>query len=299
MLPSSATRSAPATVERTGLAGLRVVFDAVTFRVRNLEMANLAGATSIALALHLPLGDVLYRSAFAFALNAFVYLNNDYLDAADDLKSPTRNTAKTRFLLDHMDAALAAQCSLVVLLVTAALAFDVGLLAALLFGGGTCVWYSLRLKRIPYVDVIAMAAWGLGMPMCGFPLDRTLGWCLGLQLAAFAAVYETIQVMRDAPADAAAGIRTTGVALGMRATRRLSRALMLVACAFAALVLHPVAALLAASALLVPLDGDMERRWTRVKLAYGAAWLFACGWIFATGHSAGLIWSIAAAAQPR
>jgi 4-hydroxybenzoate polyprenyltransferase len=293
MLPS-ATRPAPALAERTGLAGFRIVADVVTFRVRNLEMTNLAGATSIALALHLPWPEVLYRTAFAFALNAFVYLNNDYLDATDDLRAPTRNNAKTRFLVEHMDAALAAQCALIVLLVTAALAFDVDLLAALVFGGGTCVWYSAKLKRVPYVDVVAMAAWGLGMPMCGFPLASTLGWALGVQLGAFAAVYETIQVMRDADQDAAAGIRTTGVVLGAERTRRLSRALMALACVFAALVLHPVAALIAATALLVPLDGDVERRWTRVKLAYGAAWLFLCAWIFATGSSAGLLWSIAA-----
>jgi hypothetical protein len=36
------------------------------------------------------------------------------------------------------------------------------------------------------------------------------------------------------------------------------------------------------------------RRWTLVKLAYAVAWLFACGWIFVTGSSAGLLWSIAA-----
>ena len=294
MLPS-ATRSATSMVERTGLTGFKIVADVVAFRIRNLEMANLAGATSIALALHLPWHEVLYRTAFAFALNAFVYLHNDYVDAADDLQSPTRNTAKTRFLVEHGDAALAAQWGLAALLVTAALAFDLDLLAALVFGGGTCVWYSLKLKHVPYVDVLAMAAWGIGMPMCGFPLASALGWCLALQLGAFAAVYETIQVMRDAPEDAAAGIRTTGVVLGKERTRRLSRALMVLACVFAALFLHPVTGLIAAAALLVPLDGgDIERRWTLVKLVYGLAWLFTCAWIFVTGSSAGLLWSIAA-----
>ena len=210
-----------------------------------------------------------YRTAFAFVLNAFVYLNNDYLDASDDLKSATRNTAKTRFLAEHLEAALAAQIGLLLLLVTAALLLDVELLAALLLGGGTCVLYSRYLKRIPIADVVAMAVWGLAMPLCGFPLGSALGWCLALQLGSFAAVYETIQVMRDAPDDAAAGIRTTGVVLGAERTRLLSRALMLVVCALAALALHPVSALIAAAALLVPLDGgDMERRWTAVKLVY-------------------------------
>lgn len=290
-----AARSATAILERPGLAGFKILADVIAFRLRNLEMANLAGAASIAIALHLPWFDVLYRTAFAFVLNAFVYLNNDYLDAADDVRSASRNTEKTRFLLEHRDAALAAQWGLLALLVAAAFLYDVELLAALVLGGGTCVWYSRQLKRLPYVDVVAMAVWGLAMPLCGVPLGSALGWCLTLQLGAFAAVYETIQVMRDADGDAAAGIRTTGVVLGKERTRRLSRALMVVACVFAALVLHPVTALLAAGALLVPLDGgDMERRWTRVKAAYGAAWLFTCAWIYFTGHSAGLLWSIAA-----
>jgi 4-hydroxybenzoate polyprenyltransferase len=292
---SSAARSATAILERPGLAGFKIVTDVIAFRLRNLEMANLAGAASIALVLHLPWFEVLYRTAFAFVLNAFVYLNNDYLDAADDLKSASRNTEKTRFLLEHRDAALAAQWGLLALLVAAALAFDAELLVALVLGGGSCVWYSRQLKRVPFVDVVAMAVWGLAMPLCGVPLGSALGWCLTLQLGLFAAVYETIQVMRDAGGDAAAGIRTTGVVLGRERTRLLSRALMLLACVFAALVLHPLTALLAAGALLVPLDhGDMERRWTRVKAVYGAAWLFTCAWIFFTGRSAGLLWSIAA-----
>jgi 4-hydroxybenzoate polyprenyltransferase len=276
---------------------LRIVVDVVAFRVRNLEMANLAGAASIALALHLPWSEVVYRTAFAFVLNVLVYLNNDWFDAADDLRAPGRNTAKTRYLARHMDAALAAQAALVALLVVAALAFDAGLLAALMFGGGTCVWYSRSLKRRPYVDVLAMAAWGIGMPMCGFPLDSALGWCLALQLGAFAAVYETIQVLRDAPDDAASGVRTTAVVLGTRGTQLLSRTLMLAASVLMALCLSPVAALVAAGALAVRLDGvDTERRWTQVKLVYAVAWLIVIASVWSSGASDGLLWSIASTA---
>ncbi|MBM4247533.1 MAG: hypothetical protein FJ148_27720 [Deltaproteobacteria bacterium] len=299
-MPSVVTRSTPAARALSGSAAVRIVAEAVAFRLRGLEMANLAGAVSIALALRLPWTEVAIRTLFAFVLNALVYLNNDWFDAEDDLRAPGRDGAKTRFLAEHMESALAAQVALAGLLVLAALAFDPGLLVALLVGGGTCVWYSRSLKRLPYVDVLAMAAWGVGMPMCGFPLDRMLGWCLALQLGAFAAVYETIQVMRDAPADTIAGIRTSGVVLGVDRTRRLSRALMVVASVLAAAVLHPLAGLASAAALLVPLDGtDVARRWTQVKAIYAAAWLFAIAWIWLTGASAGLLWSIAATpAQP-
>lgn len=291
----SATPTASAIPDWRGPAALRIVAGVVAFRLRNLEMVNLAGAVSIALALRLPWPEVLYRAGFAFLLNVFVYLNNDYLDAEDDLKAEARNTRQTAFLVEHMDAALAVQWALVGLLVVAALAFDASLLAALVFGGGTCVLYSARLKRVPVLDVAAMAVWGLSMPLCGFPLGNPLGLCLALQLGGFAAVYEAIQVLRDARQDAAAGIRTTAVVLGPARTRWLSRGLMLLVAIFAALVLHPIAALIAAGALLVPLEGaDIERRWTVVKIIYAAAWLLVCGWIFSTGGSAGLVWSIAA-----
>lgn len=274
---------------------LRIVADVVAFRVRNLEMANLAGAVSIAIALHLPWPEVVYRAAFAFLLNVLVYLNNDWFDAADDLRAPDRNTAKTRYLARHMDAALAAQGLLTLLLVLAALAFDAGLLAALVFGGGTCVLYSRTFKRRPLVDVLAMAAWGVGMPMCGFPLDSALGWCMALQLGAFAAVYETIQVLRDAPDDARSGVRTTAVVLGAHGTRLLSRALMLLASALMILTLNPVGGLVSAGALAVRLEGpDTARRWTHVKLVYGVAWLIVVATVWWTGRSDGLLWSIAA-----
>ena len=296
-MPSVATSTTPAPRTLSGAAAVRIVAEAVAFRLKSLEMANLAGALSIALALRLPWGDVAFRTLFAFVLNALVYLNNDWFDAEDDLRAPGRGGPKTRFLAEHMDSALAAQGALTVLLVVAALAFDPGLLLALLVGGGICVWYSYSLKRLPYVDVLAMAVWGIGMPMCGFPLGSALGWCLALQLGAFAAVYETIQVMRDAPADAAAGVRTSGVVLGVARTRRLSRVLMVVASMLAAALLHPLAGLVAAAALRVPLDGnDVARRWNHVKAIYAAAWLIAIAWIWLTGSSAGLLWSVAAAA---
>jgi 4-hydroxybenzoate polyprenyltransferase len=299
-MPSAATRTTIGTRELSGAAAARIIVDAVAFRLQSLEMANLAGAVSIALALRLPWTEVAFRALFAFVLNALVYLNNDWFDAEDDLRAPGRDGPRTRFLAQHMDSALAAQGVLLVILIAAALAFDPGLLLALLIGGGICVWYSHSLKRVPYLDVVAMAVWGIGMPMCGFPLDRTLGWCLALQLGTFAAVYETIQVMRDAPADAIAGIRTSGVVLGVARTRVLSRALMVVASLVAGTLLHPVAGVVAAAALLIPLDGsDVARRWTQVRMIYAAAWLIAIAWIWLTGSSAGLLWSIAAGGAAR
>ena len=100
-------------------AGLRIVVEAVVYRVRKLEMANLAAAGAIALALRLDFLDITYRVAFAFALNILVYLNNDYIDVHLDLRSTDKDSAKTRFLAANMRAALGAQIVLTLILVAA------------------------------------------------------------------------------------------------------------------------------------------------------------------------------------
>jgi 4-hydroxybenzoate polyprenyltransferase len=291
-MPSPATRSA--SLGHEWHVGFRIVAEVIAFRLRRLEMANLAGAASIGFVVGLSWAELLYRTAFAFLLNALVYLNNDYLDVAADLRSAERDAPKTRYLAQHLDAALGAQVGLVGLLAAAALAFDAGLLVPLVVGGGTCLWYSRRLKRLPFADVAAMGLWGLAMPLCGFPLDNALGWSLAVQLAFFAAVFESIQVMRDAEHDGAAGLRTTGVVLGRDGTSRLARALIALAAVYAALVLQPLAAVLVACALFVPLgEPPVERQWTRVKLLFGLAWLVICGWLVATG--AAVAWTVGAA----
>ncbi|HEX7480119.1 MAG TPA: UbiA family prenyltransferase [Polyangiales bacterium] len=280
------------------LVGLKIVADVVGYRVRKLEMGNLPAATSIALALYLPLQDIVARTAFAFVLNVLVYLNNDYVDVDIDLASTDKDNAKTRFLAAHKRAALVSQWVLVALLTAAALAYDRGLFVALIGGGGICVWYSAYLKRRPFVDILAMAIWGVTMPLCGSPAQSTLGWGMALQLGLVSGVFETIQVMRDADEDAKdEGVRTTGVVLGQARTLLLARALMLATSLYAALVMHPAIAVLSAFALVVPFTkDDVALYWTRVKLVYGVTWLSVCALVFLQGHTAGLWWSIGHAA---
>jgi 4-hydroxybenzoate polyprenyltransferase len=275
-------------------AAFRIVADVLVYRLRKLEMANLAAATSIGLALHLRFTDVAVRTFFALLLNVLVYLNNDYVDAELDLRSTDKDSAKTRYLNDHLGAALFAQWGLVALLVLFSVVYDVGMLAPLALGGGICVWYSAYLKRRPYFDVPSMMLWGLAMPACGFPWQSTLGWCLAVELGLFSGVFEAIQVMRDADEDAAEGVRTTGVVLGQAKTLTLTRVLMVVSTAFAALVIHPIAGVISAVSLVIPFTPDrIARYWTLVKMNYGITWLFICAWVFFSGKSSGLLWSIA------
>jgi 4-hydroxybenzoate polyprenyltransferase len=275
------------------LSALKIVAQVVVYRLRKLEMANLAAAGSIAVALHLSLLDIAFRTAFAFFLNALVYLNNDYLDIDLDLSSADKDAHKSRFLKDNLRAALWAQWVMVGVLFAAALAYDIGLLVPLVAGGGICFWYSAQLKRRPYVDILAMMIWGVTMPMCGSPVQSALGWCMALQLGLFSNVFETIQVMRDSDEDAAEGVRTTSVVLGKPRTLLLARALMVLCSVYALLVLHPIAAAITAVALFLSFPADrIESYWTRVKLVYGIAWLAICAWVFFTGGSDGLLWSL-------
>lgn len=280
------------------LAAFRIVLAVLVYRLKNLEMANMAGAISIALALKLSPLDLIVRAGFIFILNALVYLNNDYVDVAIDLKSADKDATKARYLADNMGAALGAQLALVAVLVVVAIAFDLGLLAPLILGGGICWWYSAKLKHMPFMDIIAMIIWGFAMPLCGTPVTNLLGVMMTLMLGLFSGVFESIQVMRDADEDAEEGVRTTGVVLGKKRTLVLARVLMVVCTVYAALYMHPIAAAVSAVALFLPfIESNIEKYWTRVKLVYGVAWLVICAWVWFHGESSGLLASIPADAK--
>ena len=272
------------------LAALRIIAGVVAYRIRKLEMANLAGAGSIAVALHLPIADIAIRTLFAFILNALVYLNNDYIDIQIDLASADKDAEKSRYLAENKRAALLAQITLVALLAAIALVYDPGLFVPLIAGGGICFWYSAQLKHRPYLDILAMIIWGVTMPLCGSPLDNTVGLLMALQLGLFSGVFETIQVMRDADEDREEGVRTTGVVLGKAKSLTLARVQMVLCSLYALLVLQPWAAAVSLGALVVPFsEANIEGYWTRVKLVYGVAWLVICAWVFWYGNRAGLL----------
>jgi 4-hydroxybenzoate polyprenyltransferase len=280
------------------LAGLRIVAGVIAYRLRKLEMANMAAAASMAVALHLGPLDVAVRVLFAFLLNALVYLNNDYIDVAIDLQSGGKDNPKTRYLAANMRAAMWAQLMMLGILALGAIFYDPGLLVPLVAGGGICWWYSAKLKHSPPWDIVAMMIWGVTMPLVGSPADNLLGWALALQLGFFSGVFETIQVMRDAEEDAKEGVRTTGVMLGKKKAGMLARALMVLSTIYAALVLHPIAAAITLIALFIPCPDDrIEQYWTRVKLVYGVAWLMLCAWVFFEQDSAGLLWQVHTAAS--
>lgn len=255
-------------------------------------MANLAGAVAIMAVLRLPLGEAALRTAFALVLNALVYLNNDYLDVDLDAQTPDKDREKVLFLQGHKRTAYGLQWALLGLLALLALAVP-GLWLALVLGAGVCIAYSAWLKHVPGLDILAMGVWGFAMPLCGAPLERELGLLLALQLGLMSSVFETIQVIRDHDADRQAGVRTTAVALGKARALWLARGLMLCSALYAAAIFHPVAGVVAAGALFVPLrTSAVDDYWTRIKLISGMAWLCICAITLLTGQSHGLVVSV-------
>lgn len=271
------------------IAIARILWDVLAYRLRKLEMANLAGAVAIMLALHLEPRAIALRILVAFVLNVFVYLNNDYHDVRDDLHARGRDVERTRFLSEHLVEARVAHALVAVLVAALAAVVGEGLWLVALLAGGVCWLYSAWLKRVPYADVIAMIVWGGAMPMCGVPLASALGVCMAGQLALYSGVFETMQVRRDREEDAAAGVRTTAVVLGDRKTAWLTRALVVVSAIYGAAMLSPWAGAISASALLVGTSGDPARDWTRIKLVLGLAFLLACVLVHREGGSSGLL----------
>ena len=254
-------------------AALKIVFDVAVFRLRRLEMANMAAALAIMSALHLPGVEVAGRMVFALLLNLFVYLNNDWLDLEQDLASEDKNRDKTRFMADHPGAALGAQFGLLGILTVFALWWGGGLWLPLLLGGGVCWAYSKWLKRMPMVDVLAMIAWGVAMPMVGVPWGDPAGLALLGQLGLFSGVFESIQVLRDRDEDEERGVQTTAVVLGAARTHRMARGLMFASGIYAALAFHPLLAAFPVAAAFVKLGDDVHVYWNKIRLILGLCML--------------------------
>lgn len=272
------------------LASLTILLDVAVFRLRKLEMANLAAALVLSLVLRLPPHETALRLLAAGVLNLLVYLNNDYLDVAADLQAADRDASRTRFLHAHLGTARTLQWLLAAALVALGALIGPGLILTLLAGGGICIAYSAKLKHVPYADIAAMAAWGVAMPLVGAPVDSRLGWLMALQLGCFSAVFESLQVLRDREKDSRAGVRTSAVLFGGARTVVIARGLMLVCAGFGAACLHPVFGGGLALALLLPLsEANAARDWTRVKAVYGLCWLACCAWLFSEGQAAGLL----------
>jgi len=270
----------------------RLVIDVVVYRIRKREMANLFAALSIMIALHNEILDAGVRLLYAFFLNVLVYLINDYYDVDIDIQAESRDRAQVTFLKDHRPQARSLIVFLTLVLALWAAVYYRGLLLPLLGGAGICWLYSARLKRLPFLDVVAMIFWGGIMPATGILLDSRSGWLLVLQLALFSSCFETIQTLRDRESDARAGMTTTAVFLGERRTRLLLRFLFFTNALYGALVLHRIFGLFLFVAILLPIKAEgMNEYWNRVRLIFGLVWLATLVHFYLYDSPAGLFYA--------
>jgi 4-hydroxybenzoate polyprenyltransferase len=265
---------------------LQILRDVASYRLRRLEMANLAGAAAIMLALRLPALEIAVRLCFGAVLNLLVYLNNDWCDREDDAAAAGREQDKTGFLREHPAAAVRAQLYLSGLLAGFAVIWGGGLGRAFVLGAGICWAYSAWWKRRPFVDVLAMTAWGFAMPMIAVPPGADAGWPLLVQLALFSGAFETIQVVRDHDEDRERGVQTTAVVLGPALTQRLTRLFCLLSAIWAGAAFHPLFALpaLLASAMPMP-PSHATRTWNRLRVLFGIVLVAECALVWSGGMS--------------
>jgi 4-hydroxybenzoate polyprenyltransferase len=272
------------------MAGFKILADVALFRLKKLEMGNMFGALAIMLAIRLPADEVAVRFGFGLLLNLLAYLTNDYYDVDQDASSPNKDQGKARYLKAHLRAALYVKIFLALFLAVIAFMWDLELLVALVAGSGICWLYSAKLKRIPYLDVIAMISWGMAMPLVGVPLTSALGFCLVFQLALFCACFESIQVIRDYREDARLGVRTTAVRLGVTGAAVMMRFFMVLSALYGVLIINRWFGLALFAALLVPLNREkVDVFWNHIRLIQGLVWLAMVGWIYWYGSSTGLI----------
>jgi 4-hydroxybenzoate polyprenyltransferase len=239
-------------------------------------MNNLPVAISMMIALSMPWGDLLFRSAFALVLNVYVYLMNDYFDIAVDLASDQKDQPKVAFMAKHKGATLGAIAGLGVLLAAAALIHGSLVLTLCLLANTIIIGtYSAWLKRLPIVDILMMVLWGGAMQLVAVPdANQALAWKLIGLVSLLCACYEPIQVIRDEPDDRKHGLVTTAVLLGTRATAWIYRVLVLVTTAYGVLLLESPVCWGFALAALLPLEPSTARRsWDLARVIFGLAWL--------------------------
>lgn len=276
------------------IPALRILFEVAVYRLRRLEMANIFAGLTIALALRLSVTQTVVRVVFLLLLNVLALLGNDCFDVDQDMVSPRRDPEKPRYLKAHMKEALWAQVVLGLVLAVFALVWSRGLFVAFVLGEANCLLYSWKLKRMPGVDVLSIAVWGVVMPMACFPLDSLLGWCLAGQLFLFSGTFELMQVMRDREEDVTHQVTTTAVALGHRGSVVFLRIVLAAAAVYGVLFVHRYLSVAVLAALLLPVRrGDEARAWTRLRFVLGSVWLLVIGWILVTGGTDGIVARVA------
>jgi len=145
--------------------------------------------------------------ALSFLVLATLYSLNDLCDARADGRNPKKNPRLVASFVAHADGFG---------LCLGAVQVGLALLAYALLGGTAAlvvvallalnVLYSVRLKGVPFVDVVAVGAWGGLYAAIASPPAR-----LCVLVGVMTAIAHVFQVLEDRDVDAENGINTTAV----------------------------------------------------------------------------------------
>lgn len=258
----------------TPLAALIIVKEATLYRIRRREANNWFTSVSLMVALGLPWADLGFRALYAALLNVYVYLMNDYFDIERDLASPQKDHRKAQFMADHRAATHLALFGLSGLLLAGAIWHS--RLMVLTWALNTVVVgsYSAWFKRVPIADVVLMTICGVTMSLVAIPEQGSAGWALVGFLGVICASFEVIQVIRDAPGDAEAGVTTTAVLLGARGAAWLFRGIVVLGAAYGLWVIGTPLTLALLPAAVFPLSPERaSRTWDWCRILFGLTWL--------------------------
>lgn len=259
-------------------AALRIVVDTAAYRLKKREAGNLVTSMTLAVALSLPIADLAARFAFGVLLNLWVYLVNDLLDVAIDLRAPGRDKPRVEFLAAHLAEGWAVVGALSLAAGGLAAWHSTGLVVSFVSTAVIILAYTRFLKHVPIADLLAMTAWGLSMALVGFPLDSGPGLRFAGLLGILCTITEAVQVLRDHDSDQAAGVRTAAVVLGPTATAWIARALVVGAAAYASLFLSRWLGAVFLLGVFVPLvPGKADKSWDAFRAVFGLGWLALLG----------------------
>jgi len=265
-------------------APLRIIAETLWYRVRRREGNNFLTTLSLMAALKLTWPDFLYRGGFALLLNIYVYLINDYCDVETDIASADKDHKKTVFLMEHRKAAGAALFSLALILGIAGILHSSLLFICFLANTVIVYSYSVWLKRMPYLDVIAMIVCGITMSLAAIPQNNVIAYRYLVVLGLICAAFEVVQIIRDEPDDRLAGIRTTAVRLGLFRARLIFVFLAVSAAAYSYFIINSLAGLLFFTSAAVPLTTkNASRSWDILRLIFGIAWLLMMAELWSRG----------------
>lgn len=184
-------------------------FFSLKIRLKRFEGALWAVALSLLLVSNLTIGHILVKAIYALLVLSLLYAFNDLYDAAEDLEDPGKDKLYATFLLKRKKELYAYFLLLKgFLLLWTQFSGQIMEMSLLLCLFLVNIIYSVKLKRIPVLDVLTCAIWG-GLYI--FTVIPKISFILISLVALMTGVCHLGQVFRDHFADSKNRILTSAV----------------------------------------------------------------------------------------